>query len=92
MNFNPKITYRMAGMFISGQNVGTKPWEYLDNWQRSDRGYDPNEILTINEYMQNRYPGPYKVVKKLSPHERFYYYEMEFDSPAEETMYRLKWV
>lgn len=89
--FNPKITYTMAGMFIDSKFMKRKPWEYLDDWQRSDRGYNPTELDLINARMQHLYPGPYKIVKKRSPHGRFVYYVMEFNSPAEETMYRLKW-
>ena len=81
----------MAGMFIDKNWTRRKPWDYLTDWQNSDRGYDPDELEGINLKMQAMYPGPYKVVKKLSPYERFYYYEMEFNSPAEETMYKLKW-
>lgn len=91
-NFNPKISYKMAGMFIDSKFLSRrKPWDYLDDWQQSDRGYDPLELEYINERMQQQYPGPYKVVKKKSPHGRFIYYVMEFNSPAEETMYKLKW-
>ena len=78
-------------MSIGSRYFSEKPWEYLNYWQNSDRGYDPDEMTTINQKMQERYPGPYKVVKKTSPYGRFTYYEMEFGSPAEETMYKLKW-
>lgn len=81
----------MAAMFIDEKWTRRKPWDYLRDWATSDRGYDPDEMTTINQRMQEKYPGPYKVVKKMSPYERFYYYEMEFNSPAEETMYKLKW-
>jgi hypothetical protein len=41
--------------------------------------------------MQAMYPGPYKVVKKTSEYGRYTYYEMEFKSGPEETMFKLKW-
>ena len=67
------------------------PWQYLKDWEQSDRGYDPLELEYINKRMQDQYPGKYKIVKKASEYGRFTYYDFEFDSPAEETMFRLKW-
>lgn len=67
------------------------PWQYLNDWQRSDRGYDPNEMVYINMEMQQRYPGKYKIVKRASEHGRFKYYDFEFESPAAETMFRIKY-
>lgn len=91
--FKPKITHRMAGFFIHpSMYKKVDPWQYLKDWEQSDRGYDPNELEYINIDMQKRYPGKYKIVKKTSTHGRFTYYDFEFESPAEETMYRLKWV
>ena len=68
-----------------------RPWDYLGDWAVSDRGYDPDEMTTINQLMQEKYPGPYKVVKKTSEYGRYTYYEMEFKSGPEETMFKLKW-
>jgi hypothetical protein len=90
VTFNPKIIHRIAGMGLSIRRKRT-PQEYLDDWQQSDRGYTPNELEYINNEMQELYPGPYKVVKKTSKHKRFYYYEIEFDSPAAKTFFKLKW-
>ena len=73
------------------RNSKRKPWDFLDDWQQSDRGYDPYELEGINLKMQAMYPGPYKVVKKTSEYGRFTYYEMEFNSGPEETMFKLKW-
>ena len=73
------------------KNSKRKPWDFLNDWQQSDRGYDPDELKTINVLMQAKFPGPYKVVKKTSPHGRFIYYEMEYDSDPAATMFRLKW-
>ena len=78
-------------IIVNSRRSKRKPWEWLNDWQQSDRGYDPHELVNVNIVMQDRWPGAYKVVKKTSPHGRFKYYEMEFDSPAEETMFRLKY-
>lgn len=67
------------------------PWQYLKDWEQSDRCYNPLELEYINKKMQDQYPGKYKIVKKASEYGRFTYYDFEFDSPAEETMFRLKW-
>lgn len=92
MTFEPKITYRMAAFFIDPKYSRRKPWDWLDDWQQSDREYNPNELDYINNKMQEQFPGPYRVVKKTSPHGRFKYFEMEFNTPAEETMFKLKWL
>lgn len=91
-SFNPKIVHKMAGYFVNpSMYVKTDPWQYLNDWQQSDREYDPDEILTINFLMQRNYPGKYKIVKKASEYGRFKYYDFEFDTPAAETMFRLKY-
>lgn len=91
--FNPKITYRMAAVQITGRKP-TTPWDYLDNWSKSDRG--PDETLAkLNERMQNRWPGKYKIVVKETHVEGHMYkfpkWVFEFDTPAEETFFRLKY-
>ena len=93
--FEPKITHRPIGFFVDPMFAGLfskkSPWQYLDDWQNSDRGYNPNELAHINAKMQQMYPGKYQVVKKTSEHGRFTYYAIEFDTPAIETMFRLKY-
>jgi hypothetical protein len=93
--FNPKITYRMASMHIDPSNRRKlTPWAYLKDWERSDR--DPKTTLDdVATRMQQQWPGNYRVVVKEVHHpEHLYKYSkwfLEFDNPAEETMFRLKW-
>ena len=90
--FNPKITHTMAGFFVHpSMYKKVSPWQYLDDWQNSDRGYDPLELEYINKRMQELYPGKYNIVKKPSEHGRFKYYDFEFETPAAETMFRLQY-
>ena len=90
--FEPKITHTMAGFFVHpSMYKKVSPWQYLHDWERSDRGYNPTELDLINARMQHLYPGKYKIVKKSSEYGRFTYYDFEFDSPAAETMFRLKY-
>ena len=90
--FNPKITHKMAGFFVHpSMYTRVDPWQYLNDWQNSDRGYDPNEIVYINMEMQRRYPGKYKIVRKPNGVDRFIYFDFEFDSPAAETMFKLQY-
>lgn len=91
--FKPKITYRMAGFYMATNRPKT-PWQYLEDWEMSDR--DPNTSLdTIALAMQTRWPGKYQIVVKEIRHpEHMYKYSkwvIEFDNPAEETMFRLKY-
>lgn len=79
---------------VSGEYKPTTPWEYLENWNRSDRG--PDETLAkLNERMQNRWPGKYKIiVKEVRAKDSMYKvskHVFEFDTPAEETLFRLKY-
>ena len=92
--FEPKITYRMAAIQIVGRNKPTTPWEYLENWAQSDRG--PDETLAkLNERMQNRWPGKYKVVVRETHVDGHMYkfpkWVFEFDSPQDETFFRIKY-
>lgn len=92
MTFNPKITYKMAGFFVHpSMYKRVDPWQYLKDWEQSDRGYDPLELEYINKRMQELYPGKYKIVKKSSEYGRFTYYDFEFETPAAETMFKLKY-
>ena len=68
------------------------PWEYLEDWERSDRTRDQSTLDYINARMQTKFPGRYHVVKKLTPVKGWEpYYAIVFDDPAEETYLRLKW-
>lgn len=94
IKFEPKITYRMAAMMLPGSKP-TTPWEYVENWSQSDRG--PDETLAkLNARMQERWPGNYRIVEKEVRSKEHMYrlitYDFEFDSPSEETMFRMKWI
>jgi hypothetical protein len=69
----------------------TTPWEYLENWAKSDRGPDEN-LEGLNKRMQNRWPGKYKIIAQLNPeHGGHLVYVFKFNSPADKTMFYLKW-
>ena len=90
--FNPKITHKMAGFFVHpSMYKKVDPWQYLYDWERSDRNYRPNELEYLNIDMQKRYPGKYKIVRKANGVDRFIYFDFEFDSPAAETMFKLQY-
>lgn len=79
---------------MSGESTPTTPWEYLENCTWSNRG--PDETLAkLNERMQNRWPGNYKIiVKEVRAKDSMYRvskYVFEFDTPAEETLFRIKY-
>lgn len=85
-----------AGQFFTMQASykPTSPWEYLRNWEMSDRG--PEEtIAKLNERMQERWPGKYRIiVKEVRDKERYYKVSkhfFEFETPAEETLFRIKY-
>lgn len=85
--FKPKISYRIAGMYM---HKPTTPWEYVENWAMSDRG--PDETLEkLNERMQNRWPGKYKIVAVLNDKHQWLEYKFKFFVPSEETMFKLRW-
>lgn len=71
------------------------PWQWLEDWQRSDLTDEQRSFEYIRTEMQHRYPGPYRVVKIWNPKCRTNLYgvtyTIKFDSPQEETMFRLKY-
>lgn len=71
----------------------TSPWQYVDNWSKSDRG--PDETLAkLNERMQNRWPGKYKIIKEPRWNGHNYWintYEFRFNSPKDETWFRMQY-
>jgi hypothetical protein len=90
--FKPKITYRMAGTHIDLVYNQT-PWEYLGQWAMSDRPIGA-DLEVITERMRARWPGNYQVVsKQINDSQQGYVikWALEFDNPAEETMFRLRW-
>lgn len=76
--------------FVNKARGSTSPWEYLRNWDASDREPDFGNVR-ITAYMRNRWPGKYKVVHKQSPRGRFYYSDLEFETPEAETFFRLQY-
>ena len=87
--FNPKISHKIAGFHIP-RGADKTPWEYLRDWDVSDKEPDYGNAR-ITAYMQKRWPGNYKVVHRQSPRGRFYYSDLEFDTPADETFFKLKY-
>ena len=68
----------------------TSPWQYVKNWSWSDQGpYD--SLADLNTRMQNRWPGKYKIVNKFNNKHRVFEYEFVFDTPADETVFVLRW-
>lgn len=91
--FNPKISYRVASMYIDPSYTKTTPWDYLEDWAMSN---SPNTSLDIvATRMKQRWPGNYRVVVKEVPHPKhactYSKWLLEFDNPAEETMFRLRY-
>lgn len=68
------------------------PWEYLREWEMSDNTKEMNTLEYINTRIQTRFPGNYRVAKRLTPVKGWEpYHEIVFDDPAEETFFRLKY-
>lgn len=67
------------------------PWEYLDTWSKTDLPDESKSIEWINQEMQDRYPGPYRVRRTGTMYWRSGY-RLDFKNPQEETMFRLKWL
>lgn len=65
------------------------PWQWLEDWQSSDCTDEQRSYEYIRTEMQNRYPGNYHIVRNPYPHGHLYV--IKFDTPQEETMYRLRW-
>jgi len=70
------------------------PWEWLTDWEMSDR--DPNTTLDmITDRMKLRWPGNYRiVVREFRVGDSMYRsskWVLKFDTPAEETVFRLKY-
>lgn len=80
---------------ITGTRSKMDPWQYLYDWLRSDNPQDMTNIAYINDMMQHRYPGNYRIAKIWNPKSRNDLHGMsyifKFDTPEEETMFRLKY-
>ena len=69
------------------------PWQWLEDWQRSDLTPEQRSYEWIRTEMQHRWPGPYRLVRNPWSHRDLYgvAYVMQFVDPQEETMFRLRW-
>lgn len=69
------------------------PWQYLQDWHMSDR--DPKTTLKdVADRMKQYWPGNYYIAEREDmPYRgmRMTKWVIEFDNPAEETMFRLRW-
>ena len=91
--FAPKITEveRIAVIHMERNNM--TPWQYLEDWNMSglEQLTRPEIIATR---MKTKWPGNYRIVlKEAMPYKgyRMTKLAIEFDDPAEETMFRLRW-
>ena len=66
------------------------PYEYLQDLTRTDRGPEHNEQW-MTERLQRRWPGPDRVVKEIDYQWQSVEYKIVFDTPEEETWFRLKY-
>lgn len=68
------------------------PWQWLEDWQSRDLTAEQRSFEYIRTEMHNRYPGPYRLVRRQIPRKGWLpEYVMVFDNPYEETMFRLRW-
>lgn len=79
-----------VGAIMSMSNRPTTPWDYLRNWSMSDRGPEEN-LKMLNERMQNRWPGNYIVEEFYNPKLVRFDFRLKFNSPKDETWFRLQW-
>lgn len=62
-----------------------------DSWFILGQEHPGDGLPDATEMMQEKYPGPYRVVKKFDPDRETFGLVLEFDDPKEETLWRLKW-
>lgn len=68
------------------------PWQWLEDWERSDRTKEHSTLEYVNIRIQEKFPGRYRVSKRLTPCKGWEpYHVIVFDDPAEETFFRLKY-
>lgn len=89
-NFTPKITYRIASMHLDPFYRKQTPWERLEDWALADKGRTESTLEYITARLQERWPGNYRV-ERVRHRGWPTNYQLVFDNPAEETMFRLKW-
>ena len=67
------------------------PWSYLEDLAHSDRSPGYNEVwMTVR--LQEKWPGNYHVQKILCKEDGWYNYYIVFDSPQDETWFRLQYL
>lgn len=85
--FNPKITHQIV------KQINTlyerNPWQYLDDISRWDRGPDEDEQW-MTDKLKAKWPGNYTVQPVLCE-DGWYNYYIVFDTPADETWFRLQY-
>lgn len=69
--------------------MGITPWQYLDDMSRWDRGPDEGEVW-MSDKLKARWPGNYHVEAILCEDSCYNYYII-FDSPQDETWFRLQY-
>lgn len=68
------------------------PWQRIQDWERADKTKEQSTLAYINADMQRRFPGRYRIARKLTPVKGWEpYHVIVFDTPAEESMFILKW-
>ena len=65
------------------------PWIHLDNLVRIDRGPEHDETW-MTKQLQKVWPGPYRVEKVIDYQWQSVEYKIVFDSPEDETWFRLQ--
>lgn len=77
---------------ISGTRTMQGPLKFLEDWERNDKTKEQSTIEYITAKMQAKYPGNYRIARRLTPCKGWEpYHIMVFDTPADETMFILKW-
>ena len=66
------------------------PWQYLYGLVSSDRSPDMDEHWMTTK-LQARWPGNYRVVKDIDYQWQYVEHKIVFDTPADETFFRLKY-
>ena len=67
------------------------PWQHLDSLVWTDRGPEHDEQW-MTARLQQYWPGPYKVEKVIDYQWQRVEYKIVFDTPNEETWFRLKYL
>ena len=65
------------------------PWQYLDSLVWTDRGPEHDETW-MTKQLQKVWPGPYRVEKAVDYQWQSVEYEIVFNTPADETWFRLQ--